>query len=382
MTADQCDEERCPKCGSWNVSPYVCKDHGDCRIARHPDCPQTHLHVIKDCPYCKELYARSSKTSDDSLVSDAELARIIDWCRNYLLRKQSIPLPIPSSEVREHNFAIDLWSSITCALLELKQYRANCTGRHGSQSQCVERLALETTKPQAPIARVTIAEHGLACTTLYAPGLPPGDHDLYCQPEAVAPYMRAETVTEKRAYHETHEAPHCPTCYCGEYTDVPAEKAPVAHSKSQQKRFAAQGAPVKAKVGCMACGGLGYIDEPSNPCDCVSVKTNEQRAALDARLAGRPRKPVDLDEVGIPHLDETPPAPRGACQHSRLGAQCTLRWLHRTVSGNDVYRCTGCPDRFEMTGSTALNGKARLVEGYCCCPKSGTPHERTLQCDV
>jgi len=23
-----------------------------------------------------------------------------------------------------------------------------------------------------------------------------------------------------------------------------------------------------------------------------------------------------------------------------------------------------------------------LVEGYCCCPKSGTPHERTPQCDI
>lgn len=46
------------------------------------------------------------------------------------------------------------------------------------------------------------------------------------------------------------------------------------------------------------------------PCDCNVVKTNEQRAALDARLAGRPRKPVDLDEVGTPHLDETTPGPR------------------------------------------------------------------------
>lgn len=26
--------------------------------------------------------------------------------------------------------------------------------------------------------------------------------------------------------------------------------------------------------------------------------------------------------------------------------------------------------------------KAPLVEGYCCCPKSGMPHERTPQCDI
>lgn len=27
-------------------------------------------------------------------------------------------------------------------------------------------------------------------------------------------------------------------------------------------------------LGCMACGGLGYIDEPSNPCDCTSGNGN------------------------------------------------------------------------------------------------------------
>lgn len=34
----------------------------------------------------------------------------------------------------------------------------------------------------------------------------------------------SEKATEKRAYYETHEGPHCPTCYCGEYVDLPAEK--------------------------------------------------------------------------------------------------------------------------------------------------------------
>ena len=47
--------------------------------------------------------------------------------------------------------------------------------------------------PQAPIARVTVRE-GLAVRTgLYAPGLPDGDHDLYCVPEAVSPMMRDTT---------------------------------------------------------------------------------------------------------------------------------------------------------------------------------------------
>ncbi len=46
--------------------------------------------------------------------------------------------------------------------------------------------------PQAPIAQLTINQAGeIAGTLMYAPGLPPGDHDLYCQPEATAPYLRS-----------------------------------------------------------------------------------------------------------------------------------------------------------------------------------------------
>jgi len=43
---------------------------------------------------------------------------------------------------------------------------------------------------QAPIAQLTINQAGeIAGTLMDAPGLPPGDHDLYCEPEAVAPYL-------------------------------------------------------------------------------------------------------------------------------------------------------------------------------------------------
>lgn len=44
--------------------------------------------------------------------------------------------------------------------------------------------------PQAPIAKVTVKDGMVARTGLYAPGLPDGEHDLYCEPESVAPYMR------------------------------------------------------------------------------------------------------------------------------------------------------------------------------------------------
>lgn len=47
----------------------------------------------------------------------------------------------------------------------------------------------EPPAPQAPIARVSVREDGSASATLYAPGLPPGEHDLYAAP--AAPYVLA-----------------------------------------------------------------------------------------------------------------------------------------------------------------------------------------------
>jgi hypothetical protein len=46
--------------------------------------------------------------------------------------------------------------------------------------------------PQAPIATVTINSLGQPCAVaVYAPGLPPGDHALYCVPASVAPAVPA-----------------------------------------------------------------------------------------------------------------------------------------------------------------------------------------------
>lgn len=60
------------------------------------------------------------------------------------------------------------------------------------------RSPVETAAPQAPIAWVVVADNGgISASGSYAPGLPPGDHDLYCVPEAVAPMMRAVEPTEQ-----------------------------------------------------------------------------------------------------------------------------------------------------------------------------------------
>jgi hypothetical protein len=50
---------------------------------------------------------------------------------------------------------------------------------------------------QAPIARLTIEGGVVTRTGVYAPGLPDGEHELYCEPAAVAPYLRAVQPGEK-----------------------------------------------------------------------------------------------------------------------------------------------------------------------------------------
>lgn len=44
--------------------------------------------------------------------------------------------------------------------------------------------------PQAPIAKIVVDENDGLMTMLYAPGLPPGEHDLYCAPWAPHEYWR------------------------------------------------------------------------------------------------------------------------------------------------------------------------------------------------
>jgi hypothetical protein len=63
-------------------------------------------------------------------------------------------------------------------------------------------------------------------------------------------------------------------------------------------------------VGC-AClhKGEGCVRDPECPVHdwelaAVREREQQQRAALDARLAGRARRPVNLEEVGVPHLSE------------------------------------------------------------------------------
>lgn len=109
--------------------------------------------------------------------------------------------------------------------------------------------APETKTAQAPIVRVVVANDKIHDAQLYAPGLPAGVHDLFCEPETVAPMMRDETKSPKVVVYKdgTYIFDAGPMW---EYENDPdwlvtidisgSEKAPPEPaSKSQERRFAA-----------------------------------------------------------------------------------------------------------------------------------------------
>jgi hypothetical protein len=64
------------------------------------------------------------------------------------------------------------------------------------------RVAAEPGAGQAPIAKITVRESGAGhyapddiSVSLYAPGLPPGEHDVYCEPMSVAPALKSGVAT-------------------------------------------------------------------------------------------------------------------------------------------------------------------------------------------
>lgn len=74
---------------------------------------------------------------------------------------------------------------------------------------------LETKSRQAPIARVRVSNGVIFEGKLFSPGLPSGVHDLYCEPEAVAPMLRqSETSPRKCPKCERMVTEGCNYCAC------------------------------------------------------------------------------------------------------------------------------------------------------------------------
>lgn len=172
---------------------------------------------------------------------------------------------------------------------------------------------VETASPQAPIARINVFNDRIAEAKLYAPGLPEGEHDLFCVPDAVAPCMRDET-------NDLREAALQDLAYC----NGAQQAIVIAHqslraadiwftdlwSRSMEARAALKAAvriPISDEDACDDC------DRSAKPIvcrgECVSgaQKTAGQRAyeAFDAALdeaeaeiasiaASAPCQPFDL----------------------------------------------------------------------------------------
>lgn len=70
------------------------------------------------------------------------------------------------------------------------------------------------TTPQAPIAKVIVRDDGPADVMLYAPGLPIGEHDLYCEPPAPSGQKVPHPcfAPETKAPHFFHNDSPCRHC--------------------------------------------------------------------------------------------------------------------------------------------------------------------------
>jgi hypothetical protein len=96
-------------------------------------------------------------------VSDDTLDTLIDWVDKL-------------SAGSEHTISRGLYRDVHAALSELRRERVRN-----------QELQKQIADPQAPIARLHVSDTGLATLVsahLYAPGLPPGEHDVYLDPSA------------------------------------------------------------------------------------------------------------------------------------------------------------------------------------------------------
>lgn len=74
---------------------------------------------------------------------------------------------------------------------------------HIASRLSADESAPETPAPQAPIARMMVANGHVSWTFLNAPGLPDGKHDVFCEPEAVAPYLGMRHTLQEIRDHST-----------------------------------------------------------------------------------------------------------------------------------------------------------------------------------
>jgi hypothetical protein len=126
----------------------------------------------------------------------------------------------------------------------------------------LSRLSVDAPEPtpQAPIARLHVSATDLTTVVsahLYAPGLPSGDYDFYCEPALVAPYLTHPDPTGK-----TREPPHCPSCSCGTPADLVGALQDKVHEDTGAVRA---GRSVKVLPPCPSVHDHVWSDDGPEP---------------------------------------------------------------------------------------------------------------------
>ncbi len=88
-----------------------------------------------------------------------------------------------------------LRTQLSQRLQDLEELRADAH-RLGLRCWALGLLLYGDKGPQAPIAKVIVREDGPANVVFYAPGLPLGEHDLYCAPEKDGRYLTEHPKTD------------------------------------------------------------------------------------------------------------------------------------------------------------------------------------------
>lgn len=237
--------------------------------------------------------------------------------------------------------------------LDLTRLRSVFNGEHRTGTwtrahtaelfQIVERLrsAHETAASQAPIAWIEVGDTGaILASDMYAPGLPPGTHDLYCEPMERVPPVKVHACTcltheqvkacerncnmptarrtlkafeRRKGCHRSH--PHeLMDAGCERLTEIAREQNRSAQKTDDYtKRGEVMNPPASAALGAEA----GNLNTP-------------QRHGLGPSPRGAEARPADASPVPT-------------CQHDVLSEPNTIGIVHE--QGRDKFACTVCKRR-------------------------------------
>lgn len=169
------------------------------------------------CPECDSRFQIVPAAKSEQAVTNQKFKELpeleIEGLNAWLISEESLVAILQEG----HDFYMSLdvesarkvhaWLGEALSHLEPEQRNEDCPdGEHDWGAyfcrRCgrsvVLRAAAEPRAPQAPIAKITVRESGAGhyapdevSVSFYAPGLPPGDHDVYCEPMSVAPALKS-----------------------------------------------------------------------------------------------------------------------------------------------------------------------------------------------